>query len=398
MVGLPTNAGIEARDVALVGIAGERCWYLSTLILTIFPILLSISGLAAAQDNPTGFVDIVRRADAAREAGEGATAIQLYEEAERVNPKWPDGWFFLGSMQYGANSYAAARDALTRYIDLTQNATAAFALRGLCEFELEQLPQSLIDIQRGLALGAANQSRNEQILRYHEALLLTRFGRYEDALQSYSYFVRTRVSSPDIFLGLGLAGLRLPLLPKDIATDQQDLLMATGNAAYQALTGDNNDKAQQAFSNLFQRFPADAKAHYLYGYLLFAKEPDHAVAEFKRASELAPASASPQAMLAWSSLVRNKSLEAVPYAERAVENDPSLALAQLVLGRSLVETGNVKDGIDHLQRALQIEPNNLEVHLALARGYSEAGRPQEARRERLICLQVTADEANQIAH
>jgi hypothetical protein len=97
MVGLPTNAGIEARDVALVGIAGERCWYLPALILTIFPILLSISGLAAAQDNPTGFVDIVRRADAAREAGEGATAIQLYEEAERVNPKWPDGWFFLGS-------------------------------------------------------------------------------------------------------------------------------------------------------------------------------------------------------------------------------------------------------------------------------------------------------------
>jgi tetratricopeptide (TPR) repeat protein len=394
MGGLSMNAGTEDRDAALRGISS---WYLSALIMTALPLLLSIPSFAAAQDNPTGFEDIAHRAAAAREAGDSARAIQLYQEAERLNPKWPDGWFFLGSLHYGTDSYAAARDALTHYIDLTQNATAAFALRGLCEFELGEYPQSLLDIQRGLALGAANQPRNEQILRYHEALLLTRLGRYEDALQSYGFFARRGVSSPEILFGLGLAGLRVPLLPKDVATDRQELFMVTGNAAYLSLAG-NDEKAQQAFLNLFQRFPAEANAHYLYGYLLFAKDPDQAVTEFKRASEMAPSSASAQAMLAWSSLVRNESLDAVPYAERAVENDPSLALAQLVLGRSLVETGDVKNGIDHLQRALQLEPNNLEVHLALARGYSEAGRPEDARRERLICLQVTEDEANQIAH
>lgn len=396
MVNLSTKAGRELGKVDLEKISQCR-WYSTALIVTIFPLMLFTSSFASAQEDPTGFAVLVRQADTARETGDRAAAIKLYEEAERLNPRWPDGWFFLGSMQYGTNSYAAARDALTHYIDLTQNATAAFALRGLCEFELGEYPQSLVDIQRGLALGAANQPRNEKILRYHEGLLLTRLGRYEDALQSYGYFARMGVSSPDILLGLGLAGLRLPLLPKDVGTDRQELLIVTGNAAYLTLAGGNDDKAQQAFSNLFQRFPAEANAHYLYGYLLFAKDPDLAVTEFKRAAEIAPSSASPQAMLAWSSLVRNESMEAVPYAERAVKNDPSLALAQLVLGRSLVEIGNVKDGIDHLQRALQIEPNNLEAHLALARGYSEGGRPQDARRERLICLQVT-DEANQIAH
>jgi len=320
MVGLSMNAETETREVALGGISKRR-WYLSALITTIFPFLLSISSFAAAQENPTGFEDVVRRAAAARESGDSDSAIKLYKEAERLNPKWPDGWFFLGSMQYGTDSYAAARDALTHYIDLTQNATAAFALRGLCEFELGEYSQSLVDIQRGLALGAANQPRNEQILRYHQAMLLTRFGRYEDALQSYGIFARKGVGSPEILFGLGLAGLRVPLLPKDLATDQQELFMATGNAAYLSLAG-NDDRAQQAFLNLFQRFPAEANAHYLYGYLLFAKDPDQAVTEFKRASEMAPSSASAQAMLAWSSLVRNESLDAVPYAERAVENDP----------------------------------------------------------------------------
>lgn len=366
-------------------------WRLIALLL-----ILLLPDFAAAQANTAGFDEIVERASAARNAKDIPTAIQLYEEALKLNPTWPDGWWFIGSMQYATDSYAAARDALTRYIDLTPNAAPALALRGLCEFELADDKQSLIDIQQALALGAANQSRNEQILRYHEALLLTRSGRFEEALQSYSYFVRNGINNPDILLGLGLAGLRDPLLPKDVPPARQELLTATGSAAYQSLAGDDT-RADQAFQDLFQRFHNEANAHYLYGYLLFAKDPDQAVAQFKRAADIAPANASAQAMLAWSSLVRNNASEALPYAEKAVKNDPSLPLAQLVLGRSLIETGDSKNGIEHLQTALQLEPTNLEVHLALARGYSEAGRNEEARRERLLCLKITTDEANPVA-
>ena len=313
------------------------------------------------------------------------TATQLYEEALKLQPQLAR-WLVVHRLHaiHATDSYAAARvvTRLTHYIDLTPNAAPALALRGLCEFELADDTQSLIDIQRALALGAANQSRNEQILRYHEALLLTRSGRFEEALQSYSYFVRNGINNPDILLGLGLAGLRDPLLPKDIPAERQELLTATGSAAYQSLAGDDK-KAQQSFQDLFQRFPDEANAHYLYGYLLFAKDPDQAVAQFKRAADIAPANASAQAMLAWSSLVRNNASEALPYAEKAVKNDPSLPLAQLVLGRSLIETGDSKKtGSSILREPLQLEPTNLEVHLALARGYSEAGRNEEARRER----------------
>src|ERR1039458_5546170 len=63
---------------------------------------------------------------------------------------------------------------------------------------------SLKDIQRALSLGAANQPRNEKILRYHEALLLTRTGRFEDALRSYSFFTRDEDSKPELLMALGL--------------------------------------------------------------------------------------------------------------------------------------------------------------------------------------------------
>ena len=362
----------------------------AALIFLLFP------SMTVAQEKPSGFDDLARRASLAREARDIPQAIELYGQAVKLDPKWPDGWWFLGSMQYARDQYAAAENALTHYIELTPNATAALALRGLCEFEVAEYSQSLADIQRALSLGAANQPRNEGILRYHEALLLTRLGRFDDALQRYGYFARNGISSPEIFAGIGLAGLRVPLLPKEVEAGQQELFMDTGNAAFRFMAGNELD-AQQTFQVLFQHYPISSNAHYLYGYLLFAKDPDHAVAEFKRATEIEPSNAAAQAMLAWFYLMRSNPSEAEPYAQRAVKEDPQLPLAQLVLGRSLVETGDAKNGIERLQKALQFEPANIEIHLALVRGYSEAGLKEDARRERQFCLEATKDKVNQFA-
>jgi tetratricopeptide (TPR) repeat protein len=381
---------------------GERPYRYSTwgrafaaLILLAVPVFL-LFNTAVAQGNSIDFDDLARRASRARESNDIPRALELYGQAIRLNPKWPEGWWFLGQMQYSTDSYAGARDSLTHYIDLTPNATAALALRGLSEFEIGEYSQSLADIQRSLSLGAANQPHNELILRFHEALLLTRLGRFEDAVQSYRYFARNGISSPEILGGLGLAGLRKPLFPKDVEVSQQSLFLAAGNAAFQFMAG-NENTARESFQGLFQQFPSSSDAHYLYGYLLFPKDPDKAVAEFKRSVEIEPSNAVAQAMVAWSYLVRGNALEAAPYAERAVKENPRLPLAQLVSGRALVETGDVNGGIQHLQEALQLEPGNLEIHLALVRGYSEAGLNEDARRERQFCLEATKDEVNQVA-
>ena len=323
-------------------------------------------------------------------------AIELYGQAVKLDPKWPDGWWFLGSMQYATDQYTEAKVALTHYIELTPDATAALALRGLCEFEVAEYSQSLADIQRALSLGAANQPRNEGILRYHEALLLTRSGRFEDALQRYGYFARNGINSPEIFAGIGLAGLRQPLLPKEVEAGQQDLFMAAGNAAFQFMAGDEK-KAEQAFQDMFQRFPTTANAHYFYAYLLFAKTPAQAIAQCKQELEVAPSNPAAHALLAWALLLQNNSSAALPYAQQAAEEAPEKPIAQLVLGRSLVETGDVNSGIKHLEKALQLEPGNIEIHLALVRGYSEAGLKEDARRERQFCLEATKDEVSQFA-
>ena len=340
-----------------------------------------------AQDKPATFQDLASAASAAREANDIPRAIGLYGQALQLDSKWQDGWWFLGVLEYGADQYAAGRDALTHYLDLAPKAGPAFALRGLCEFETGEYAQSLADIQRALSLGAANAPRNEQILRYHEALLLTRNQRFEEALRAYGVFAREGVTSPELLLAMGLAGLRTPLFPKELAANQQDLYLAAGTAAFQFMAGDAK-KGQAAFEDLFQRFPTAPNAHYLYGYLLFATDPDQALPEFKRELEIAPSNGAAEVMLAWDSLMRGNFTEALPYAQKAAVEEPEATVPQLVLGRSLLETGDVKGGMEHLEKALQLDPENLETHLALAKAYSKSGRKEDARRERLRCLEI----------
>jgi len=373
----------------------NRRWYRSwrskpQLRLTLFVILFItlLPRLCSAQASPASFSDLAARAAAAHDADDLPRAIDLYQQALKLNSQWPDGWWFLGSLQYATGSYEAARDALSHYLELSPNAAPALAMRGLCEFETAEYGPSLKDIQRALALGAANQPRNEKILRYHEALLLTRVGRFEDALRSYGFFANDPDPNPELLLALGLAGLRNPLLPNQVKTDQKDIYISAGGAAFSFMKRDA-DAAHAEFQRLFDRVPPVPNAHYLYGYLLYATDPEQAVVEFKKELEVNPSNANAEVMLAWIPLLRNDGSEALPHARKAVADDASLPSAQLVLGRALSESGDPKSGIEYLERTMQLQPDNLEVHLALAKAYSKVGRKEDARRERLLCLEMT---------
>ena len=359
--------------------------------------LFILSGLMAAQANPASFDDVASAAAAARDGNNPSAAIELYRQALQLKPDWPEGWWSLGLLQYGTGEFSSGRDSLTHFIALTPDSAPALALRGLCEFETGEFPQSLQDIQHGLALGAANKPRNEEILRYHEAQLLTLSGDFEDALREYAFFSHQQVTDPEMAIAVGLAGLRTQLLPRDVDADQRDLFLAAGAAALHFMAGDET-ASQREFHDLFTRFPTAANAHYFYGYLLFAKDPDRAAPEFRRELEIAPSNAAANVMLAWYLVLQNDSAQALPYAEKGVEEAPTSPSAQLALGRALLETGDVNAATEHLQAALKLDPHNLEVHLALVKAYSKLGRKDDARLERQQCLDATKGEAATVAH
>ncbi|MGH9586549.1 MAG: tetratricopeptide repeat protein [Acidobacteriaceae bacterium] len=350
--------------------------------------LLAWPRIAGAQDHPGDFADVAAAASSAREQGDIAKAISMYQEAVRLNPNWPDGWWYLGTLDYGSNAYAPAIDALTHYIELTPKGGPAYALRGLCEFEAGEYPSALNDLERGIALGAANQPRNSQIIFYHEALLLTKLGRYEEALGKYALMVKHGTFDEDIANGIGLAGLRLPILPAEIDPGQAQLIANVGTAAASVMRGDMDD-GQRKFQAIFASHPRAPYLHYLYGYLLSVAAPEQAIAQFQKELTISPNSAIAHSMLAWCLGTEGDFRAALPNAEKSAQEDPSLLMGQLVLGRDLVETGDWNGALPHLEAVLKSDTKNLEAHLALAKAYSELGRKDDARRERLLCLSLS---------
>ncbi len=357
--------------------------------------LVILAALYAVSSSAAGFEELSARATAAREANKLPEAVKLYREALQLNPKWEEGWWFLGTILYDQDQYAGCRDALGRLVQLKADAAPALGILGLCEFQIGEFPHSLAHIERSLAIGPSIEPEMEKVLRFHEAMLLTSTGKYDQAIQKYAWFVRGGRPSGILLTGLGLAALRAPLLPKDVPATEQDLYVAAGTAAFSQMAGDRA-ASQQNFQSLLERYPTAHHVHYLYACSLLASDSTQAIQELKRELEITPASSGALSMLAWAMLNQGAAKEALPYAERAAKSEPAYPLAQYVLGRSLVENGDVEHGIPHLELAAKSDPANLENHLALAAAYPKARRYEDARRERRTSLELTR-EANAAA-
>ncbi len=340
-----------------------------------------------AQEPPLSFDDLASRAATARNQENMPLAVELYGKAEQLKPDWAEGWFYLGLLQYQGNQFPQAIDAFNHLLQLQPTALPAMALRGLCEFETGAYDDSLRDLDQAVAHGAANEPHNEQIIRFHLAELLAHAGRFQDALDQYKVFATKRFDAPDLFVNIGLAGMRVATFPKDVPASDREFYGAVGQAGY-TLLAEESDHGDELFRQLFARYPSTQNLHLFYGFLLFPHDAPLAVDQFRNEVTLFPGNETAHDMLAFTLMIAGRYTEALPEAEHAYNAAPDMEMAQLALGRSLAETGDVKRGTDLLNQVLQKDPNNMEAHLGLVSIYSRTGRREDAYRERMLCLSL----------
>lgn len=353
--------------------------------VALLPVVLSPERGAQAQERRE---DPAVRAAAARDSGNPALAEQIYRDAIGADPKWVQGWWLLGSLQYQQKQFAASRDSLSRYLASTPRAGAARALRGLAEFETGEFEAALGDMEQGIAEGAAIQKRNAQILLFHEGLALTRLGHFEEAITKFALLARQGEPNEEVVVALGLTGLRIATPRDQVAAADLRLAEQSGRAALQILRGEDG-AGREAFGRLYAAEPTRASLHYFCGYVLLTADPDQAIEEMRKELVVDPASKPALTMLAWALELRGAFGEALPVAQAAVRANPASTTNQLLVGRALLETNDTAGAVSELNQVVAAEPQNLEVHLELAKAYSLLGRREEARKERLLCLQLS---------
>lgn len=360
-------------------------------VVAALSVLLLAAGCALhtqAQQAPAqSFDELAAQAAAARDQQNLPQAIDLYTRATQARPDWAEGWWYLTLLQYSSNQFPGAVDAANHLLALAPHAVPAMALRGLSEFELADYNASLRDLETAVQHGAANDPHNEQIVRYHLALDLTRAGRFQDALDQYKVFAQKGLSDADMLAGIGLAGMRVTSFPTEIRAEDRPLYEAAGKAGYVFLSGDNN-QAESLFEKLFAQYPATPNLHLFYGLLLFSHDPGLAANQFQQEVAIAPGNDSAQALLAYALVIAGRYQEALPVAQRAYAAAPGIEMTQLALGRALGETGDIDHGTQILQKVLDKDPDNLEAHIGLAALFARAGRREDAYRERMVCLKL----------
>ncbi len=341
------------------------------------------------------FDELASKAAAARDAGEVPQAIDLYRQALKLNANWQEGWWFLGTLAYDSDQYPLGEHAFSHFVRLDGSAAPGWAFLGLCEFENGHIAGSLEHLRKSLKLGGLPDA-TETVVRFHEAMALTKLGFFDQALQEFLPFARRGTKSEELALAIGLMALRRPLLPGEAPPAERDLFVTAGKIDYLWMAGDLNS-AEAAFPALLAGYPNAAGVHNLYGTFLLTVHPDEAVAEFRRELEVNPHSADARAMLALTMIRAGDDAQALPLARQATADGPSAALARYVYGLLLARTGD-RAALAHLEAAVELDPANLEYHMALAGADSKFGQAVAARRERAASIGLAKASDPRVRH
>ena len=341
--------------------------------------------------------DVFRQAGEAREANHIDEAIHLYQKALSENPKWTEGWWYLGTLFYDRDEYTGAAPAFVKAAALDPKAGTTWAMLGLCEMKLAKNAEALQHLQEARTLGVAKDQQLLQVVTYSLARLWLERGNeqgdFEKAQDYLDVLVREGVESDDLTFALGCAVLRTRP-----STANAEIVRAAGRAEFLAAQRAKRTEAKKAYQELIAAYPKVPNAQFAYGkFLLAAKEDEQAIVAFQREMENTPDHLLARIGIAGIK-ARTDPAGGLPYAAEAVTLAPAFPEAHYLLGLLSLDTGDVKGAIKQLETARKLAPNEAKIYFALGRAYAHADQPALAAEARTAFTRLNQQPEAQPAH
>jgi len=359
-----------------------RALVLGCLLVTIPTAAAGGSQATPAQrgSSPVNFDVLRRQAEEARVAGRIDEAVGLYQRAVAQQPSWTEGYWYLGTIYYDTDRHDECRDAFAHVTGQQPDNGAAWAFRGLCEFRLRQHATALEHLNRADRAGVGDDPAFVAVVGYHRAILFARLAQFERAFDLDASLVRGGNTTPAMLDAVGIALLRLPLLPDEVPPEKRELVQLAGRAGVFRI-GMMREAADQAFQQLVARYPDSPNVHYMYGSYLAWDRPDEAIEQFQIELTHSPGHVLARVQIAQELIKRGDFPAATPYATEAVRLDPRNFMGRRVLGQIKLQAGDVAGAIADLEAAARLEPSSPSARFHLARAYRRAGRTADAQRE-----------------
>jgi tetratricopeptide (TPR) repeat protein len=304
------------------------------LSFILVPRCLFVSAVAAPAPGSDSFEATVSQATTAREAGKTSEAITKYRDAVKLRPTWEEGWWYLGTLLYDADEFGQAIPALRHVVELDPNIGVGWAFLGLCEFESGDYTESFTHLQNAARLGFADDPEIKKITLYHLGLLLNMRGEFDRAPEILRDAAGSSAVPEQIETALGMSLLRVPLLPSQLDTSNDALIRAAGETSA-LLLNHQSGPALRNFEQMLEEYPHTPYLHYQYGLALQATGKDkEAQLQFQEEIRERPADGLAWIASAKFNLQRKKFKEAVADAKRATQLAPRSAAAYEVLAQA----------------------------------------------------------------
>jgi tetratricopeptide (TPR) repeat protein len=311
---------------------------------------------SAETASPIDIEDLQEHALAEAQDGNTPDALRDYQRALEIRPDWKEGRWNLGMLQYSSDRFAEARSTFQKVVVFAPNLGMAWALLGLSEYETADYDDALIHLEKAQSLGILNDDEIARVSAYHLGLLRIRaseFHRAQDLLMAAFGFGAV---SPQVKIALGLALLRVPLLPQQLDPSREALLQSAGEAAVAG------DRKLARLAALLRGHPDVPYLHYAYGLAL---------------AEAGLADTS-KAKLAMEQFVEETRIS------------PESPLPWIELSRLQLDHGNTREALKAAQKSVRLAPGNPQAHLTLAQALEAVGEKERAVAERNFGAPATA--------
>jgi tetratricopeptide (TPR) repeat protein len=364
---------------------------LASLVWTMAPAAVT----ASPPQKSATFSQLAEKAKSASDESRLDEAAALYARALALRPRWAEGWWSLGTLEYDQDHYAKAAQAFERVILLNPRNGTAHAMLGLCQFELSKDDLALKSLLKAEELGVIKDEQLRHVALYHMGLLELRTRKFGDAKETLDQLAKLGVRTNELITALGLAVLLIR--PQDAPPESTPGAAVIGRAgeAETLLAMKDFARAKQAYIQLTGEFPDYANLHFAFGRLLLeTNETDAAVEQFQLELKRDPENVNSLLEIA-SVRYLVDSQDGLPYAEKALKLAPRLPFVHYLVGVLRLDTGNAAGAIPELEIAQKAFPNEPRVYFSLGSAYARVGRRAEAAKARGEFARLNALEAKQ---
>ena len=360
-------------------------------------LLLCSSAAGQSKSSSQDFATLSQRAAEASQQNRLDDAVVLYRKALALRPRWKEGWWSLGTIEYDQDHYAKAAQDFEKLIAVDPANGTAHAMLGLCQFELSQDDSALKNLLKAEDLGVIKDDQLRQVALYHMGLLELRARKFGDAKETLDQLVKLGVRSKELINALGFAVLLTR--PQDAPPDGTPgaAVVERAGQAEALLAAKDYAQAKQAYVQLTTEYPDYPNLHFAFGRLLLeTNETDAAVEQFQFELKRDPQNINSLLEIA---AVRYQvdSQDGLSYAEKALKLAPRLPFGHYLVGILRLDTGDAAGAIPELEIAQKAFPSEARVYFSLGTAYARTGRKAEAAKARAEFARLNAQERQRAA-